>query len=194
MKRTIISSLIATSALLAGTAQAANTVSGGTVNFEGRLVNAACALDTSTANQTVQMGQVRTSAFTKKGDKSPAVGFKITLTDCKVGPTTNPTTPTGGTRADDNTVSIGFSAVQETGLDNASVIALGAGTGTAKGIGLQIVDRSGNPVKLDGTASTKVTLNDDKVEVPFNAYYISTADAVTSGKADATALFTLTYQ
>lgn len=194
MKRTIISSLIATSALLSGTAQAESTVAGGTVNFVGELVSSACALDTSSANQTVQMGQVRTSNFTKKGDKSTPVAFKIVLTDCKAGVTDDSTTPSGGTRADDGTVTIGFTAVQEGGDGNNSTIALAPGAGGAKGIGLQIVDRTSTPVKLDGSATASVKLNDDRVEIPFQAAYIATSDKVTSGKANTTALFTLTYQ
>ena len=66
MKRTVLSSVIIASAFLSGVASAATN--GGTVKFEGELVNAACAVDTSSMHQTVQMGQVRTASFaaTKK--------------------------------------------------------------------------------------------------------------------------------
>ncbi|MFM4809517.1 fimbrial protein [Aeromonas hydrophila] len=185
MKRTIISSLIATSALLSSAAQATNTVNGGTVKFEGQLVSSACALDVSSLNQTVQMGQVRTSAFSKKGDKSSPVAFNIVLTGCKTGP--------DGGQGNDKTVAVGFSAVQDN-KDDKDVISLAGGDGSARGIGLQITDRSKKAVMLDGTPSTEITLNDDRVEVPFTAAYISTENSVTSGRANASVVFTLTYQ
>ena len=37
------------------------TVNGGTVHFKGEVVNAACAVDAGSVDQTVQLGQVRTS-------------------------------------------------------------------------------------------------------------------------------------
>ena len=37
------------------------TVNGGTVHFKGEIVNAACAVDAGSIDQTVQLGQVRKS-------------------------------------------------------------------------------------------------------------------------------------
>lgn len=193
MKRTIISSLIATSALLSGAAQATNTVNGGTVKFEGQLVNAACALDVSSLNQTVQMGQVRTSTFTDKGVKSPAVGFNIVLTGCKTGAEPELDADNKPISPNDKTVAVGFSAVQA-GSGNKDVLSLTRGTGSARGIGLQLNDRAGEVVPLDGTPTASIALNDDRVEVPFTAAYISTDKNVTSGTANASVVFTLTYQ
>lgn len=58
------------------------TVNGGTVHFKGEVVNAACAVDAGSVDQTVQLGQVRTASLKQAGATSSAVGFNIQLNDC----------------------------------------------------------------------------------------------------------------
>ncbi|WP_251041615.1 fimbrial protein, partial [Escherichia coli] len=70
-------SLSSTAALAAAT-----TVNGGTVHFKGEVVNAACAVDAGSVDQTVQLGQVRTASLAQDGATSSAVGFNIQLNDC----------------------------------------------------------------------------------------------------------------
>lgn len=70
-------SLSSTAALAAAT-----TVNGGTVHFKGEVVNAACAVDAGSVDQTVQLGQVRTASLAQEGATSSAVGFNIQLNDC----------------------------------------------------------------------------------------------------------------
>lgn len=55
------------------------TVNGGVIHFKGEVVNAACAIDSESMNQTVELGQVRSSRLAKAGDLSSAVGFNIKL-------------------------------------------------------------------------------------------------------------------
>lgn len=43
-------------ALTSAAVSAATTVNGGTVHFKGQLVNAACAVDANSVDQTVQLG------------------------------------------------------------------------------------------------------------------------------------------
>ncbi|SQM42724.1 type 1 fimbriae major subunit FimA [Escherichia coli] len=43
------------------------TVNGGTVHFKGEVVNAACAVDAGSVDQTVQLGQVRTASLKQAG-------------------------------------------------------------------------------------------------------------------------------
>lgn len=57
------------------------TVNGGVIHFKGEVVNAACAIDSESMNQTVELGQVRSSRLAKAGDLSSAVGFNIKLND-----------------------------------------------------------------------------------------------------------------
>ena len=71
-------SLSSTAAL----AELPTTVNGGTVHFKGEVVNAACAVDAGSVDQTVQLGQVRTASLKQAGATSSAVGFNIQLNDC----------------------------------------------------------------------------------------------------------------
>ncbi|EPM8540066.1 fimbrial protein [Proteus mirabilis] len=72
--------IIATPALAEDTGTPAPTevtVNGGTINFEGSVVNAACGVDSSSSNQTVRLGQFRVAEFTKKGDETGRIPFSI---------------------------------------------------------------------------------------------------------------------
>lgn len=65
------------------------TVNGGVIHFKGEVVNAACAIDSESMNQTVELGQVRSSRLAKAGDLSSAVGFNIKLNDCDTNVSSN---------------------------------------------------------------------------------------------------------
>lgn len=86
MKHKLMTSTIASLMFVAGAAVAADptpvSVSGGTIHFEGKLVNAACAVSTKSADQTVTLGQYRTASFTAIGDTTAQVPFSIVLNDC----------------------------------------------------------------------------------------------------------------
>ncbi len=62
MKLRFISSALA-AALFAATGSYAAVVDGGTIHFEGELVNAACSVNTDSADQVVTLGQYRTDIF-----------------------------------------------------------------------------------------------------------------------------------
>lgn len=75
------------------------TVNGGVIHFKGEVVNAACAIDSESMNQTVELGQVRSSRLAKAGDLSSAVGFNIKLNDCDTNSTiANAAVALGATR------------------------------------------------------------------------------------------------
>ena len=72
------------------------TVNGGTVHFKGEVVNAACAVDAGSVEQTVQLGQVRSAKLATAGSTSSAVGFNIQpkpLSRFLARPLIPPTTP-----------------------------------------------------------------------------------------------------
>ncbi len=155
-----------------------STVQGGTVEFKGSVVDAACAVTADTTNQVVNMGQVKLSAFTGKdsvaNQKTP---FSIKLADCDT------------TIASQASVTFdGNAAAGEAGvLDNTS------GAGNAAGVGIQIYDKDGSALDL-GTASQAVTLIDGDNTLNFSADYYQTADTATAGSVDTTATFNVTYQ
>lgn len=154
-----------------------STVQGGTVEFKGSVVDAACAVTADSTNQVVTMDQVRMQAFTGKdsvaNQKNRFPSNWLTAT-----PLSSQATVTFD----------GNSAVGEPGvLDNIS------GVGSASGVGIQIYDKNGSKLDL-GTASQAVTLIDGDNTLNFSADYYQTAEAVTAGNVDATATFNVTYQ
>ena len=78
MKLRFISSALA-AALFAATGSYAAVVDGGTIHFEGELVNAACSVNTDSADQVVTLGQYRTDIFNAVGNTSALIPFTIQL-------------------------------------------------------------------------------------------------------------------
>ena len=121
------------------------TVNGGTVHFKGEVVNAACAVDAGSVDQTVQLGQVRTASLAQEGATSSAVGFNIQLNDCDT------------TVADKAAIAFLGTAIDGT---HPNVLALqSSAAGSATKVGVQILDRTGAALALDGaTFSAQTTL------------------------------------
>lgn len=171
------------SALTLGVATSASaapaTVNSGTVHFKGEVVNAACAVNANSFDQTVQLGQVRTEKLKADGDKSAAVGFNIELSDCD-------------TKVS-NGASILFSGTTVATKNN--VLALqGSASGTATNVGVQVLDHTGSAVTFDGnTPTASYTLSDGTNKIPFQALYIATGQS-TAGTANADATFKVQYQ
>ena len=63
MKIKTLAMIVVSALSLSSTAALADTttVNGGTVHFKGEVVNAACAVDAGSIDQTVQLGQVRSA-------------------------------------------------------------------------------------------------------------------------------------
>lgn len=157
------------------------TVNGGSVHFEGSLVNAACAVSSNSDGQIVHLGQYRTAAFTKVGDTSAQVPFNIVLTDCDSSvAATAAVAFTGQTDSTDPTLLAVNSG------DNAS---------TASGVGIQILDNASKTLTPNGSSfSTAQTLNDGENTLSFTARYKATAATATAGKANADATFIMKYE
>ncbi|MCT9708912.1 type 1 fimbrial major subunit FimA [Escherichia coli] len=137
------------------------TVNGGVIHFKGEVVNAACAIDSESMNQTVELGQVRSSRLAKAGDLSSAVGFNIKLNDCDTNVSSNAAVAFLGTTvtSNDDTLALQSSAA-----------------GSAQNVGIQILDRTGEVLVLDGaTFSAKTDLIDGTNILPFQARYAAVA-------------------
>ncbi|WP_341443674.1 type 1 fimbrial major subunit FimA [Escherichia coli] len=153
------------------------TVNGGTVHFKGEVVNAACAVDAGSVDQTVQLGQVRTASLKQAGATSSAVGFNIQLNDCDTTVATKAAVAFLGTAIDADVLALQSSAA-----------------GSATNVGVQILDRTGNALTLDGaTFSAQTTLNNGTNTIPFQARYYAIGEA-TPGAANADATFKVQYQ
>lgn len=184
MKRKLMtSSVIASLMLVAGAAVAADpvSVSGGTVHFEGELVNAACAVSTQSSDQVVTLGQYRTASFAAVGDTTAQIPFTIVLNDCdpKVAAT----------------AAVAFSG--QTDLINNNLLAVSSSDNstTAGGVGIEILDNTSTALKPDGaTFSTAQALVEGTNTLRFSARYKATATSATPGQANADATFIMKYE
>lgn len=181
MKIKTLAMIVVSALSLSSTAALADTttVNGGTVHFKGEVVNAACAVDAGSIDQTVQLGR----AFRETGhggSTSSAVGFNIQLDDCDTTVATKASVAFAGTAIDSS---------------NTTVLALqNSAAGSATNVGVQILDNTGTPLALDGaTFSAATTLNDGPNIIPFRARYYATG-AATAGIANADATFKVQYE
>ncbi|PJE88314.1 hypothetical protein CU280_09240 [Yersinia mollaretii] len=181
MKKILLNSFAM--AFLATTTQinAATPIYGGTINFTGNAVNAACAVSAKSSNQTIDMGQVRLAELDGGANKlsSAKTAFTIILDQC-----------------DTNVASqVGVLFTGSVANANQEVLAAGMGaTSTAAtGIGIQITDPNGDTVKFDGSANSNFTLIGVTNVLTYFAQFISTATTVTDGNTNATMTFSVTY-
>lgn len=153
------------------------TVNGGVIHFKGEVVNAACAIDSESMNQTVELGQVRSSRLAKAGDLSSAVGFNIKLNDCDTNVSSNAAVAFLGTTVTSNDDTL---ALQSSAAGSAKM-------SVSKFWTVQEV------LVLDGaTFSAKTDLIDGTNILPFQARYIALGQSV-AGTANADATFKVQY-
>jgi len=174
----VVSSLFAAGLLTIGTAHAATvTTAGGTINFEGQVVDGACAVSADSLNQTVTLDQVRAAKLATAGQAAgQQQSFNIKLEDCDTTAFTN--------------VAVTFKGQSDTTTTGA--LANTAGAGAATNVALQLYGNDGQPLPL-GTASATTTLNTGENILPFSVDYVATAGAATAGNVASVATFTTTY-
>ena len=182
-RKLMTSSVIASLMLVAGAAVAADpvSVSGGTVHFEGELVNAACAVSTQSSDQVVTLGQYRTASFTAVGDTTAQIPFSIVLNDCdpKVAAT----------------AAVAFSGQSDITNNNLLAVTSADNGTTASGVGIEILDNTSTALKPDGaTFSTAQALVEGTNTLRFSARYKATATSATPGQANADATFIMKYE
>ncbi|WP_368749896.1 fimbrial protein BcfA [Klebsiella aerogenes] len=181
MKKHVLA-MVVTALMAGGAVSAANaassstTVTGGTVNFVGQVVDAACSVSSDSVDQTVTLSQVRTAKLTTAGMlANQKEDFKIKLEDC------------------DTTVSQNAAVIFNGQEDStqAGSLANTAGAGAATNVALQLYGPDGNVLNLGDTSST-VTLIDGENTIPLSVDYIATGQA-TAGNVAATATFNMVY-
>lgn len=153
------------------------TVDGGTVNFDGSVVTAACAISADSSSMKVDMGQIRTAALLAAGSEASAgKAFSIKLTDCDA------STYSG--------VAVTFSGV--TDATDATYLQAGTSGSSAQNVAIRLYDEAGKAISI-GTASDVITLRDGDNALNFTAKYASPKGGATAGDASAMATYTLTY-
>jgi len=182
----IASFVIASLAMVAGAAQAADpttpvSVNGGNIHFTGELVNAACSVNTESSNQTVNLGQYRTAKFTKVGDTTTNVPFTIELNDC------DPAVAT--------TAAVAFTGQIDATDKTLLAVSSGSNDNAATGVGIEILDSKSTTLTPDGAtfSATKALIKGTNT-LNFSARYKATAATTEPGKANADATFVMKYE
>ncbi|MBS1206270.1 MAG: fimbrial protein FimI [Proteobacteria bacterium] len=186
--KTLLAVAIAT-VLPAGAALAATT-SGGTVNFNGKVVTSACAISAGSANIDVDMGEVRTAVLAAAGSEaSTAKAFAITLEDCEITDTSASTeeNPIAAT-----TVAVTFTGTPDTADANSLAVGSNGSASSAQNVAIRLYDEQGNVVKL-GESAAAIPLRKGANTLNFSAKYYSPKGKATAGDASAVATYTVTY-
>ncbi len=173
MKNNLLASLIAATSIFAiNNALAAD----GTIDFTGTITDQACELAPGSNALKVNLGKVSKNSLPSAGSTAAATKFTIKLINC-------PTTVTAA--------SVKFDA--ESYLGDDSVINLKQEKDVATGVGIQITDDVNTVVPLF-TASKTYPLKDGvENNLDFRARYIAKSDTVTTGPANGTATFIISY-
>lgn len=132
----------------------------------------ACSITTPVVN--VQMPTFYKSGFTGVGSTTTATDFSIGA-NCNSG-----VMPT-----------ITFSGQTNSGTTD--VFSINSGSGTASGVGIQLL-HGGSTINQNTAVAMNTITATGTTEFPFSARYIQTENTVKSGQADATITFTLSYK
>ncbi|MGL4429836.1 MAG: fimbrial protein [Silvania sp.] len=169
----IVLAMAMASGMAMGAAHAADQ-GHGTVTFTGSIIDAPCSISPDSIDQTVNLGEVSSTALKDSGTSEPRP-FDIKLEQCDT--TTS------------KTVTTTFTGAASAG--NPDLLGI---TGTAKGASIAITNGSGEVVKL-GTATAPQTLQDGNNTLEFSAYLQGDGASATivPGSFQSVADFTLAY-
>ncbi len=145
------------------------------LQVSGTIIDTGCDISANSTNS-VELGDFQSSIFTKTGTTTPSHQLEINLTHC--------TSNTKGS-------SVYFSGTAD--YNSNSLLAIST-TGTqAKGVGVQILDSTNNPIAIN-TASSVYPLKAGDNTLLFYLRYKSSMSTVTAGDANAVLYFDMTYQ
>ncbi|HEM8731908.1 TPA: fimbrial protein BcfA [Enterobacter hormaechei] len=179
MKKQVIAMAVA-GALAGGMAINAQadtvTVSGGTVNFVGQVVNAACSVAADSVDQTVTLSRVRTVKLTTVGmQANQKEDFKIVLEDCDATVSQN--------------AAVIFNGQQDPAVEGS--LANTAGAGSAKNVALQLFGPDGQALNIGDTSSNVKLINGENI-IPLSVDYVATG-AAEPGNVSSVATFQMVY-
>lgn len=193
MKKIAVAKLlvVATAGLLTQGAMA----DGGTVNFNGQIVDSPCSIDPSSENIIVPMGTVsRTVLNGAAGKKSTPSKFRILLTNCGASAKGATVTFTGKSdgKVTDNLAINNAGQVGSAGDPTSTPPTASSGVVAATGVSIELGDSAGTKIPV-GSASKAYVLGVGDNPLQFQAAYVSTGATVTAGPANSTAQFVVSY-
>lgn len=158
----------------------------GEVSFKGTVVNAPCGIETQSAKQEIDFGQISKS-FLQEGGESQPKDLNIKLVNCDI---TNFKKVTGGA-AKAGTVALTFSGVSSG--NNKDMLQTVGATNTA----IVVVAPDGERVKFDGATTTgpsNLVDGDNTIHFTAAVRKDDSGKDVAEGAFSAVANFNLTYQ
>jgi len=149
----------------------------GTINVTGTINDNTCSVSADSKALTVSMQDVANRQFARAGDGGPWQPFVLHLERC------------GGAAKQ---VSVTFAGTADTA--DPELLATGSGSDAAQGVAIALYDRDKTPIPINSSAEvTTLTPHQAKVDLPFYARYMANGETVRTGRASATATFSLVY-
>lgn len=160
-------------------ASAGTQSTGGQIEFSGSITDTSCNIDSTSANQIVDLGKWASSYFTGAGSETTKTAFHIKVKDC-------PATVTK--------VSVLFDGTRDS--NNSNLLAVNGG---AQGVAIKLYeDDKATSINLGTESKDQAVIagtsgsNSGTADLEFFADYISTS-AVSAGSANGTANFNMVY-
>ncbi|MFK3658909.1 fimbrial protein [Scandinavium sp. NPDC088450] len=175
MNRNTLSAVIAATAVLSMSNVFA---AAGTVNFTGKILDSACAVDVASQNQTVDLGEYYKTEFTGVGSKTAAKGFNVVLKNCP---------PSVGS------AKVVFDGTPE--ASNSALLAIDSTLpGAATGVAINLMSADKTDLPLNGSNGYNYVLSSTQDNtLNFYAQYQSTLSTVGAGPANSVANFSVVY-
>ncbi|MBB1599755.1 fimbrial protein [Variovorax sp. UMC13] len=147
------------------------------------IITPSCTVDAGSRNIPVNFGKVATSSFSGRSSTAGDRNFNIQL-NCSAGQNAQ------------NTVQIKMDATADpANVDGVlRLTQAAAGTNTAGGIGIQVVNANTQAAVKFGDTVDVGPSKDGSYVLPYTARYYQTGDRVAPGQANGTATFTLDYR
>ena len=160
-------------------ASAGTQSTGGQIEFSGSITDTSCNIDSTSANQIVDLGKWASSYFTGAGSETTKTAFHIKVKDC-------PATVTK--------VSVLFDGTRDS--NNSNLLAVNGG---AQGVAIKLYeDDKATPINLGTESKDQAVIagtsgsNSGTADLEYFAEYISTS-AGSAGSANGTANFNMVY-
>lgn len=149
----------------------------GQINITGTIIDKTCTISSDTQDQNVNLGSIANKDFTGIGVSTRPQSFVIKLENCSESV---------------SGIFVKFNGTADT--KNANYLKLDAVAGSATGIAIAILDNNKNLIPLANKSKEYyLDLGENNIVMQFYAKYISVNSLVTSGTANASATFTISY-
>lgn len=143
------------------------------INFTANIVTWSCTISTSSQDITVNLGSWATNAFSSSGQETTPEPFSIELSDCN-----------------NTSVTTTFSGSSDS--KNSDYLAL-ASSSTASNVAIEIKNSDKTMLALNTESSAVTVGSSGDATLSFYANYVTTANTVNAGTANADATFIINY-